>query len=520
MDRIQLDGECLKKDECPVHENHYIVDNQCTYCQNCSEICSIIVKSIDDLKNISTCNIAEAFQIENLDDSLYEDIGELLNEKFKSIVGINSCLVIKNSTGITNLRFLKMLRKISGLTENQKCTIDGVRYSVIIEHNSNLQEGLQKGINSDLEIFVEHGVYIDNNANLCQIELQSLANTFKSFAYDSINKLQTKDCNHPKININTFPTNDSVLLITDLIKSNRNIFIKYWKDDTHEIRKYEVIFFNLIKKILTIHYFFRLNESFYEIDKLEPNMTYSFKIDVLDAFENIIYSTNSQFFKTLISNEIITNLESTNDLHSISLSWETVTSFASFYAQRRFENFFYITYQGLNMEYCNQTILQIYRNESHMNHFLKFGRYFLIDPSSGIKDFKALNYKYVDGTKNFINITNLENSTCYRFDIYPCRKTNILLCNPKFVHLQATLSPKAEHSNSFFFNFIGFSIFGVSTLTVLILFFYKFGIWTKRNSETHIELQNQGGVIDVDQWELERENIVQIKILGNIEKKE
>jgi len=243
-------------------------------------------------------------------------------------------------------------------------------------------------------------------------------------------------------------------------------------------------------------------------------MTYPFKIDVVDVLDQIIYSTNVQFFKTSISNEIITKLESTNTLNSITLSWEAVTSFANFYAQRRYQNFFYITYEGLNTEFCNHTVLKLYRNESQMKKFQKFRRYFLKDPIDGDKDFKALNHKFVDGTKNFINISNLVNSTCYRFDIYPCRRTNILMCSPKIVHFQATLVPNDEHSNSFL-HIIGFSIFGISTLTVLIFLFYKFGLRTKDNFETHIELQNQGGVIDVDQWELERENIVQIKVLGN-----
>lgn len=244
MDRIQLDGECLKHDECPVHENHYLIDNQCTYCQNCSEICSININSIFDLKNISTCNIAEAFQIENLEDSLYEDIEELLIEKLKNIVQITSCLIIKNSSGITNLSFLKMLRKISGLTEDQKCTIDGVRYSAIIKDNSNLQDGFH----SNFEILVRHGVYIQNNMNLCQIDVHALTNAFKSVTYVvPTNKLQTKDCNHPKINVNIFSTNDSVLLLTDLIKSKRKVIIKYWKDDMEEIRAYEIIILDYTK---------------------------------------------------------------------------------------------------------------------------------------------------------------------------------------------------------------------------------------------------------------------------------
>lgn len=237
MDRIQLDGECLKNDECPLYENHYLIDNQCTYCQNCSEICSININSIYDLKNISTCNIAEAFQIENLEDSLYQDIGELLMEKLKTIAEINSCLIIKNSSGITNLSFLKMLRKISGLTEDLKCTIDGVRYSAIIKDNSNLQEGFH----SEFKILARHGVYIQNNKNLCQTDAHALTNAFKSVTYVPNNKLQTKDCNHPKINVNTISTNDSVLLLTDLIRSNRKVIIKYWKDDMEEIRAYEII---------------------------------------------------------------------------------------------------------------------------------------------------------------------------------------------------------------------------------------------------------------------------------------
>ena len=244
-------------------------------------------------------------------------------------------------------------------------------------------------------------------------------------------------------------------------------------------------------------------------------MTYPFKIDVVDASDQIIYSTSYQFFNTSISNEIITKLESTSTLDSITISWESATTFSSFYAQSKFENFFYITYQSLNARFCNHSVLKKLENEHQMKSTQKFGKYFLKNPINENIEFKALAYKIVDGTKNFINITDLENSTCYRFDIYPCRQTNILMCNTTVVYLKETLAPIVEKSDSPS-NFIGFLIFGVLIIALVTFLFYKFGIRSNKSSETHIELQNQGGVIDVDQWELERENIVQIKVLGNL----
>lgn len=239
-------------------------------------------------------------------------------------------------------------------------------------------------------------------------------------------------------------------------------------------------------------------------------MTYPVKIDVVDAYNQKIYSTKYNFIKTSIINEIVTKLESTSTLNSITISWESVPSFSNFYAQSQNENFFYITYQGLNTKICNHTILE---NEKQINDTLKFKKYFLNDPNNRNINFKTLAYKLVDGTKNFINITDLKNSTCYRFDIYPCRKANILMCSTKVVHLKETLVP-IEHLYMTK-KLIGFLTFGLFFTLLLTFWFYKFGFRTKNGTETHIELQNQGGVIDVDQWELEREKIVQIKVLGN-----
>ncbi|XP_070492788.1 uncharacterized protein [Chironomus tepperi] len=485
MERIQLDGECLRKDECPTYENHFLIDDQCTYCQNCSESCVVNITNIYDLKNITTCNVARAFLIENFDDSLIEDIQEILVKKFQTITEIYDCLIIRNSTGIKNLNFLKMLRKIPGHIEDSNCTIDRITYSVIIKDNGNLQEGFQ----NNFEVLTSNGVYIENNTNLCQNEVKALANTFKSITSRSFNKLQTKDCNHPKINVYRYSTNDSVLLLTDLISSKENIKLSLWKDGT-------------IKEVT------ELNGSHYEIDSLKPNTTYPFKIDVLDAYDQIIYSTNYNFFETSISNEIITHVESISALDSITISWESAASFSSFHALNKFGNFFYITYQSLNLKICNYSMLE---NENQMNNVPKFGKYFLNEPFNGNI---TLTHKIVDGTKNFCRITNLENSTCYRFDIYPCRKTNILMCSTSVLLLKETLVPLEDQTSSSL-KIIGFSIFGILIINILLYLLYKFGLRTKHSSETHIELQNRGGVIDVDQWELERENIVQIKVLGS-----
>ncbi|CAH1718245.1 unnamed protein product [Chironomus riparius] len=492
MDRIQLDGECLRKDECPIYEKHFLIDEQCTFCHNCSKSCSIKLNNINDLKNISECNLAETFQIENLEDSFDEDIKELLTDKFQTIAEIESCLIIRNSSGITNFNFLKMLRRISGNIEDPDCFINEIPYSVIIEDNDNLQEGFRY----DFEVIVRNGVYIRNNRNLCQTDVRTLAKTFKSFNFDSFNRLQTEDCNHPKINIQTFSKDDSILLLTDLIKSKNKIQIRFWEDDIEEVTE--------------------LSESFYEIDNLESNKTYPFKIDIVDEDDQINYSTNYQFFQTSKFDEIITNWESTSTSDSITITWESATSFSNFHAQNKFGNFFYITYKSLNTKFCDDTAFEeVLENELQVESTRKFGNYFFNNPINENADFKTLDHKIVDGTKNFINITDLENSTCYRFDIYPCRQTNILMCNAQVIHLEATLTPTTQEESKSPSNFIGFSIFGVSIIVLIIFLFYKFGLRPIKNSETHIELVNQGGVIDVDQWELEREHIVQIKVLGS-----
>lgn len=224
--RTRLDEECITSEECPIYENHFFKDNHCEYCPNCTLInCAIKIRNLDDLKNISDCNIVDNFEILDLEDSKEESIMKLLIQKLQNVVEIHGCLIINNSPGVKDLNFLKKLRKITS-TNSSKCQIDGVKYSIIIKDNENLQSGFVK----DVPIIISDNVLIKNNRNLCQNIIKNIEHAVKFINNQSIFESQTIECNHPVINNQVLTSNHSALLLLDIAKLEKyKVQLIYWK---------------------------------------------------------------------------------------------------------------------------------------------------------------------------------------------------------------------------------------------------------------------------------------------------
>jgi hypothetical protein len=224
MQRTRLDDQCLKIDECPMDEEHFYnsTERACLFSPNSTLSCSISIKSIEDLQifSESECNVAEKFEIINLEDSMDEDVQKIIDEKLQNVVEIKECLIIKNSSAISSLNFLRNLRKIKG-----NCSEGGDTFSLMIADNKNLHTFIPNKFNAMMR--VKEKVIVKNNDNLCHSELAAVRSIFENST-----KFDVPDdgCVYGKLSIETFATENSALIMTDGVATNGFKFrLTYWR---------------------------------------------------------------------------------------------------------------------------------------------------------------------------------------------------------------------------------------------------------------------------------------------------
>jgi hypothetical protein len=177
------------------------------------------------------------------------------------------------------------------------------------------------------------------------------------------------------------------------------------------------------------------------------------------------------------------------------------------------------------LDFCNET-LNTTEDDWFKNDTRPFQKYF---PKNSLALFNGSKFKNFDISAKIINIEELVFSTCYKVNIYPCTKKNYLQCDEPTTITTSTQKkpvPKKKGSineelqNSVFHSTESSeSTLNLTILTTVlivltvvpIMFFYTYKTYSRKKAQepkSELELQ------PIDNYEIERENIVTMKLIG------
>jgi hypothetical protein len=270
-----------------------------------------------------------------------------------------------------------------------------------------------------------------------------------------------------------------------------------------------------------------MNNSFIEIENLEANTRYSFEIWVLGLSGTKFFKVTGFSFKTLLMDEFIYEEKSISNFTTIDVNWTTTFDFME---DKNNDLFYFITYQmtdkgklissfkwKLNMkifpDLCKSTSNAT--NFSFFNDDRPFSRYYFKDPRKIMNDFKIK----LDARKTSVKLSQLQNSTCYKIDIYPCTNGNQLLCAIQKTLFIETTSVKLDADDV-----TAKPVIQLLPIDVLVVFLlscflltttFVIGyVFSKRQYERNVDIP-LNLLSDDDKWIIDRRNIVFTKCIGS-----
>lgn len=423
------------------------------------------ISSNNEIPDFRGCTTLTKLEIESTSESSLVDLNRRLKEFFSTIFEIKTCVIIRDSSGIHNLEFFHPRLSIRG-----SCEYNDDSYSLVLSGNDHLRSLFSDSSN----VSIAGNSLIVKNQALCRENLEKFMRSTKSVVASP--ELQP-ECFDSETKIEVFPLATSIIFQVDQISDNFNLncataFLDFANS------KFKVL--NLLNGNCV--------NNLCELKNCEPNTTYACK------GENTKKNSTEPI---VISLPFITTLNEQTDLLKMTLRESEgdidVTWSAEGLMKTSREDFFLLAAEmcsGNQNDFVRKFLSRQIFNPANKTDRLGFTHVY---NQIGVEDSSSI-------------IGGLKCDTCYEVSIHACTKANIVLCRKLASKEISTLK---ESDNFNLIVKVSFNAFLLVLLLILVL--------VRNFREKRKNRQEQGEpmiVIDSGKWEIERERIVQMYLIG------
>lgn len=480
------DKNCISKDECNFFNPHHFYNETARLCQHCGEKCyrksctDIIISDASDIND--NCTTVQSLKIINLNDNPEENVMKLLQKAFSNLYDVKNCIIVENSTGIQNLKFLHPQLKISG-----SCKFDNQQYSLVIINNDNLSSLFNR--NEHSRRLTTENVFIERNRALCKETLDYFIKTANIKASNS--QIQNSTCAINEIYFEAYEFTNKILLQAEVLPKSDEKYELKCKTDAQ----------------VTINPDYEDETNMWQLSNLDDNTKIDCNVKIMK--NNLTLHTSLPQLKTLTIDFKVDPIASGFRI-KYSFNDDAITNTNYFYA--------------LAAQLCNE----ISEESTLMSdtHLFRFEETFLKTEIAGIQtdiDANKLENAYsfvrVNTSQKNIIIDNLRPFTCYDIKLLYCIQSNIFKCK-EILNVDAktleeaiiiTTNEATNENNAETKVKIQLVLTTLIFITILtaVLIFYIFKV---KRKVVHMQLIVLEEITQA--WEIDRNTIEQMYVIG------